>query len=121
MKIPLFLAAVLFLTQSPFARAGSATWSSNPSSGDWNTAANWMPNTVPNSPSDIATFGASNVTALSITNTDIDLDSAVFNSGAPPYTIAVQNYSLTLSGVGIINNSGVMQSFVLSNNAYISF
>ena len=36
-------------------------------SGDWNTAANWMPNTVPNGPSDIATFGdpVSGVTHLS--------------------------------------------------------
>ena len=29
----------------------------NPSSGDWNTAANWTPTTVPNGPSDIAMFG----------------------------------------------------------------
>ena len=27
--------------------AGSATWSTNPVSKDWNTAANWMPETVP--------------------------------------------------------------------------
>ena len=44
--------------------AGSATWNLNPTSGDWNTAENWTPNTVPNSTTDIATFGASSVTEV---------------------------------------------------------
>ncbi len=109
----------LFLSLAT-ARAGSATWSANPTSGDWNTAANWVPNTVPNSPTNIATFGASDTTTVSITNTDIDLDSAVFRSDAPPYTITFQipgleEHNLTFNGAGIINNSGAMQSFVLSN------
>ena len=30
------------------AHADSATWDLNPTSGDWNTAANWMPMAVPN-------------------------------------------------------------------------
>src|SRR4051794_4142212 len=34
--------------------AGSATWTANPISGDWNTAENWTPNTVPNRASDTA-------------------------------------------------------------------
>jgi hypothetical protein len=29
--------------------AGSATWNLNPTSGDWNIAANWNPMTVPSS------------------------------------------------------------------------
>src|SRR5439155_17434789 len=37
-------------------RAGSATWNLNPMSGDWNTAANWTPATVPNSPADTASY-----------------------------------------------------------------
>ena len=41
--------------------ADSATWSLNPISKDWNTAANWMPPTVPNGSADTATFGVSNV------------------------------------------------------------
>ena len=53
-----------------------------------------MPNTIPNSPLDVATFGASNLTALSITNTNIELDSAVFNGGTPPYTITVETSPL---------------------------
>ena len=55
-------ASLLFLAAQQLSLAGSATWSSNPSSGDWNTAANWIPNTVPNGTSDIATFATSNVT-----------------------------------------------------------
>jgi len=40
--------------------ADSATWNANPVDNDWNNPANWTPNTVPNGPNDIATFGVSN-------------------------------------------------------------
>jgi len=46
--------------------AGSATWKLNPTTGDWNTAANWNPPTVPNQPTDIATFDVSNTAQISI-------------------------------------------------------
>ena len=46
--------------------ADSATWSMNPISSDWNTAANWTPPTVPNASHDIATFSLSNQTSVSI-------------------------------------------------------
>src|SRR5438552_1456200 len=105
-------AALLFSAAQRPSLAGSATWATSTTSGDWNTAANWVPNTVPNASSDIATFGASNVTALSITNASVELDSAVFNSGAPPYTLTIQIYNLTFDGAGIVNNSGSVQSIV---------
>src|SRR6266513_1288812 len=108
----LVAAALLFSVAQRFCLAGSATWSSNPSSGDWNTAANWTPQTVPNSTTDIATFGASNVTNLSITNASVNLDSAVFNSGAPPYTLTIHIYNLLFYGAGMLNNSGSVQSIV---------
>ncbi|MDQ3200140.1 MAG: hypothetical protein M3Q46_13330 [Verrucomicrobiota bacterium] len=74
MKTPRFLRrtlalgsfGLLLLATSPATKAGSATWNQNPTSGDWNTAANWMPNTVPNSEADVATFGQSNVTDVTI-------------------------------------------------------
>ena len=56
-------AALLFLATQRQSLAGSATWATNPTSGDWNTAANWRPQTVPNATTDIATFGASNLTS----------------------------------------------------------
>ena len=100
--------------------ADSATWNLNPTSGDWHTAANWTPNTVPNGPGDIATFDVSTTTDISSapgTGT-IEVDSIVFNPGASAYTITVPwylgefNYFLFISGTGIVNNSGVSQNFV---------
>ncbi len=83
---------------------------------DWNTAENWMPTTVPNSPSDTATFGASDVTTLSINTTAVEVSTIVFNRGAAPFTITVDSgngiVNLFITGNGIVNNSGVVQSVV---------
>jgi autotransporter-associated beta strand protein len=104
-------AALLYLAAQRPCLAGSATWSINPTDGDWNTAANWMPNTVPNSPSDVATFGASSVTSLTISyGSIINLDSAVFNSGAPSYTFTLDVSNLFLNGAGFVNQSNSIQS-----------
>jgi autotransporter-associated beta strand protein len=105
--------ALVFSVAKRPSLAGSATWSTNPSSGNWNSAANWIPDTVPNSSSDIATFGTSNLTSISSQNTVINLDSGVFKSGAPSYTITFDVSALFLNGVGIVNNSGSVQSFVM--------
>ena len=105
-------AALLFLAAQRHSLAGSATWNQNPTSGDWNTAANWRPQTVPNATTDIATFGTSNVTNLSITDSSISLNSAVFNSGAPPYTLTIQTSNLFFYGAGVVNNSDSVQSIV---------
>ena len=42
------LLIILSLALAIDAHAGSATWNLNPASGDWDTASNWTPNTVPN-------------------------------------------------------------------------
>src|SRR6266446_1846745 len=104
-------AALLFLAAQRPSLAGSATWATNPTSGDWNTAANWRPQTVPNGTSDVATFGTSNVTNVVNSNVIVDLDSLVFNPGASQYTISALD-NIELYGTGIVNNSGTMQSFV---------
>jgi autotransporter-associated beta strand protein len=73
-----------------------------------------MPQTVPNSTTDIATFGASNVTNLLVSfGSVINLDSAVFNEGAPSYTITLDVSNLILNGSGLVNNSGSIQSVVV--------
>src|SRR5438552_9140055 len=108
----LVAAALLFSAAQRHSLAGSATWATNPTNGDWNTAANWTPQTVPNSQTDVATFGTSNVTNLSITNASVSLNSAVFNGGAPAYTLTIQIYNLIFYGAGIVNNSGSVQSIV---------
>src|ERR1044071_8100763 len=58
--------------------AGSATWQLDPISGDWNTAANWMPNTVPNGPSDTATFATSHTTELPLSSS-VDANGIAFD------------------------------------------
>jgi len=60
---------------------GSATWNLNPTSGEWNTAANWTPATVPDGPSDVATFGLSNQTSV-VLNANVELGQIVFDAGA---------------------------------------
>ena len=101
--------------------AGSATWSANPISGDWNTAANWTPATVPNGTSDIATFDTSNLTDVSISVTTT-VDGILFSPNASAFTISVfPTFPLSLTGFGITNNSGVKQAFLPVSNAAIFF
>ena len=90
--------------------AGSATWNLDPTSGDWNTADNWTPASVPNGPDNVATFGVSNQTDVTISKATI-LSELIFNPGASAYTITNEK-SFTISGAGITNNSGIVQNFV---------
>jgi len=95
------------------AYAISAQWHLDPISGDWNTAANWTPMGIPNGPADIATFGLSHTTDVSIF-ADTEVTSIIFTPTATnPYTItASAGLTLTISGAGITNNSGTIQKFV---------
>jgi len=109
---------LLFSTASS-TYAGSATWKTNPVSGDWNTASNWMPPTVPNGPSDTATFATSNTTSVSVSQPITETNGIMFNAGASPFTITVAattstSSQLTISGVGITNNSGIAQNFAIT-------
>ena len=108
----LLLCGLLLLVMSAPARAGSATWNLNPTNGDWNTATNWTPATVPNGPADIATFGSSAITAVSL-STAAEVDGIVFDPGADAFTISSNpKVALTISGAGVTNSSGVLQNFV---------
>src|SRR5438477_801097 len=93
------------------AYAGTALWDLNPGSGDWNTAANWTPATVPNGSTDTATFALSSTTNVSI-SANTEVNGIKFTSAASAYTItASPNLAITLSGTGITNNSGTTQTF----------
>jgi autotransporter-associated beta strand protein len=107
----------LLLLVSAAAYAGSAQWNLNPTSGDWNTAANWTPMGIPNGPADIATFGLSNTTNVSI-SANTEVNSIVFTPAATnPYGItAGPGLTLAISGVGITNNSGRTQGFVIASD-----
>src|SRR5438046_2462531 len=107
----------LMLFLAGFAQAESATWKRNPHSGDWNTKTNWTPARVPNGPADTASFALSNTTGLSI-SANTEVNGITFTSTATnPYTItASPGFTLTISGVGITNNSGVTQNFVTAGH-----
>lgn len=97
-------------------QAGSATWSLNPVSNDWNTAANWTPATEPNGPTDTATFGQSSKTSLT-SAADVELASVVFNAGASAFQVTMNGRlgttaGLTISGPGVRNESGLVQNFI---------
>ena len=99
------------------AHAGSAAWNLNPTSSDWNTAANWTPTTVPNGPADTASFATSTVTTLSVSQ-DVEVDSIVFAAGADDFTITNKaGVMLTISGTGVSNSSGLAQNFVNLDSA----
>jgi hypothetical protein len=93
MKSPiLFFAVILTLALAALdaVYADSATWNLNPVTGDWNTADNWTPATVPNGPTDVATFSRSSRSTLSVFNTLIGVASVIFDPAATNYTIFVE-------------------------------
>jgi hypothetical protein len=91
------------------AAAQNATWLLNPGSGDFNTAANWSPATVPTG---TAFFGASNTTALSF-SAPITIGGWTFNAGASNYTFT-NGRVLQFTGAGIVINGG--SATIINNN-----
>ena len=59
------LPACVVILSVQTSQADSATWNLNLTSGDWNTATNWTPQTIPNGPSDTARFATSKTTSVS--------------------------------------------------------
>src|SRR5438132_892721 len=103
---------------STVAYAISAQWDLDPLSGDWNTAANWTPMTIPNGPADIATFALSNTTNVSI-SANTEVNGITFTAAATnPYTItASAPFTLVISGTGVTNNSGSTKHFITTVGA----
>ena len=101
--------------------AGSATWNANPSNGNWNTAANWTPATVPNGISDVATFTDSDITDVSCSET-VSLDSIVFGSDASQFTVTTPpGQTIAFYGAGVVNHSAVMQTFLVPGGDFLYF
>jgi hypothetical protein len=106
------LRAILLLSciqvgASAFA-AGAATWNLDPSNGDWDTDANWVPAAVPGRR---ATFDISNITDLTFSRST-SIGNIIFNSAADSYSFTSLVNSLSIQGGGVTNNSGVVQNFV---------
>ncbi len=114
----LTLLSALFLLASPAVRAGSATWNFNQTTGEWESPDNWTPATVPNGPDDVATFSASDRKQVRLSSS-VTVSSILFTPDATPYNITVSGFrtELTLVGPGILNQSGLVQTFV-GNNSY---
>jgi len=116
-SVTAILAFVLATTASSF--AGSATWKANAANGEWFSANNWVQGTIPNAPGDTATFASSNRTSIDIAFS-VEVNGIVFNPGASAFTIASSPAAvpeITISGVGITNNSGIVQNFVVNRGA----
>lgn len=116
------LPALLLLLNIHYVHAGSATWNLNPTSSDWNTAANWSPASVPNGASDTATFLTSNVTDVLIGG-EIELNNLDLERTSSTYTFTVGSVdastaSLTFSGSGIQRgNYFPLENFVAATNS----
>jgi autotransporter-associated beta strand protein len=114
--------AAAALLAATSAHAQDATWNATPSSGDFNTAANWTPPTVP---TNTAIFGASNTTSILFQPfTTTSIATLQFNPDAPAYTFATfPNLftSISVTGTGIVNNSSNAPTFIVGNQANIFF
>jgi autotransporter-associated beta strand protein len=110
----------IVLLSLPAAQAGSATWNLDPSSGDWETAGNWSPAVVPNGPTDVATFSASNTTAITFSRPrgTTTVDHILFDTNANAFSItAGPGRFLDLVGAGVLNDSAVQEQFTALANA----
>src|ERR1700730_4824539 len=114
-------AAVALLAALP-ARAQDTTWLVNPGSGNFNTAANWTPATVPTG---TAFFGASNTTSITFQPfTTTSIGALQFNPGAPGYsfsTFPALFTSISITSAGIVNSSSNAPTFIVNNQANLFF
>ena len=102
------LLLAVYLTSSAYGE--TITWLANPVSSDWNTAANWNPSVIPNAPGDIARFVTSSTPGIGISS-DTGVGGVTFESAQTSFTISVPPVlTLTLTGVGITNNSKAIQN-----------
>ncbi len=101
------------------AYAISAQWHLDPISGDWNTAANWTPMGIPNGPADIATFGLSHTTDVSI-SADTEVNSIIFTPAA-----TIQKFVTGVDGTGnrgqiVFRNSATAGTSIFTNNGSVA-
>ncbi len=111
-RLLLRIISAAFVSISLVSRASTATWLDNPVNGDWNNPVNWTTGGPPNGPADMASFAASNQTAI-LLSTNTEVDSVVFDNGATSYTITTgPSLILTISGAGVLRTSNYLSTFV---------
>jgi autotransporter-associated beta strand protein len=97
---PLLAGVAVVAAMTLPAAAQDATWLANPGTGDFNTATNWTPATVPTG---TAFFGVSNTTALTF-SAGTAVGGWTFNPGASAYTFNNSLNDVNFTGAGIIVN-----------------
>jgi len=107
-------ALVSAVLPTTFAHAGDAAWSATPANGDFNRAANWDGNAVPDGN---ATFSASNIQDIKFNQTTT-LGGMAVTSGAGAYTFDTNGQNVTFNGAGLSVQSGA--SLTLNNGATIN-
>src|ERR1700751_5062648 len=103
------IVAALLSLSAVAAHAVDATWNLN-GTGEFNNNLNWTPTQVPTG---FATFGQSNQTSVTISNSSNTLDTIQINAGAPAYTFTITNDNVTLTS-GVVNNSSIFPTFNIS-------
>ncbi len=116
--LPLLL--LLLTIQQGYAQHGSATWSSDGTENLWGSLADWTPQVIPNGPDDTATFANSSTTYVDFdifNDGTITLDGIHFVPAADAFTIANYSASMVFVGAGVVNDSGITQSFITTGGA----
>ncbi len=102
------LVAAAALAGAAPARSQDSTWNFFAGSGDFNTAGNWTPTTVPTG---TAFFGTSNVTSLTL-SADTTVGGWTFKTGAPSYDFTIsQLLDFTSAGIVVIGGSAAITNF----------
>jgi autotransporter-associated beta strand protein len=113
----LLFTAVLVL---PPTSARAQTWT-GPGT-DYNTAANWTPNTIPATLANTGTFSGTVAPSTVNISATVTPGGFLFAPGAQSYTITTTSGAgLAFLGVGITNNSSNAQNLVASNGTAIQF
>jgi hypothetical protein len=119
-------AALILLIGAQVSFAGSATWLASPQDFAWENPNNWTAGGPPNGPSDVATFAQSSQRGVNI-STSVEVNSIVFTSNADSFSLGVVpnvpggGGELIISGTGIVDNSGVLQTLAAGNTGQIIF
>ena len=110
----LYVLGLAVLAASAFwpASATAQTWLPSPGSGDWNTAANWNPATVPDNPAAAVVFGTSSRSSVSLSD-QVAISSLTFN-GTTAYTLDLNGQLMVVNGAGMTNNSGLTQHITVN-------
>jgi autotransporter-associated beta strand protein len=104
-----FVFTVLFITLDNFSALASDTWTGNGSTANWSNIDNWSTGAVPVAGDDVIMPGGSKQT-MNNANIAAVLNTLQFPVGAPSFTILIVKNSVTISGGGVINDSGVTQT-----------